>query len=149
MSTSISVPSNPSSQAESLRQQMRAIRRELGTDVEELVEHAERLLDWRYYMHRYPWGMLGAAAFLGYFLVPGRTVVFPTDQNMLSQLAERIPVVVKPSEPKKQGFLAGLIAAGLGMAGKAALGFAAQRLTNMLSQRAFSENVQPEEVYRG
>lgn len=149
MSTSLSTASDPTSQAESLRQQMRSIRRELGTDVEELVEQAERLLDWRYYMRRYPLGIVGAAAFLGYFLVPGRTVVFPTDDDALARLAERIPVAVKPTEEKKQGFLAGLLAAGVGMAGKAALGYATQYVTKLLTQHTSSMNTQREEAYHG
>jgi len=149
MSTSLSTPSNLPSQADSLRQQMRSIRRELGSDVEELVEHAERLLDWRYYIQRYPWALIGAATFVGYFLVPGRTVVFPTDEGALARLAEQIPVSVKPTEEKKQGFLAGLLAAGVGMAGKAALGFATQQVAKLLSQRAASANSQSEEAYHG
>ena len=122
MSTSPTRTSDPLPQADRLRQEMRTIRRELGQDVEELVEHAEQLMDWRYYVRRYPWASLGVAALLGYFVVPQRIVTLPTDEHTLARLADRIPIHPPPSESKKQRptLLGSLVSMGTGLAMRAA-----------------------------
>jgi hypothetical protein len=128
---------DPQQEAEHLRQQMRQIRRELGEEVEELVENAERLMDWRYYVHRYPWFMVGVAAFIGYYLVPRRTVAFPTDNNTLARLAERIPVVVRQEpEAKKPGLYGSLLSFGTNLLMRAALAYAGQQLGKIMGQQA-------------
>jgi len=126
--------SDPAQHAEQLRREMRSIRRELGQDVEDLVENAEQLLDWRYYVRRYPWASVGLAALVGYFVVPSRSLVFPTDSHSLSQLADRIVPVASKPEAKRAGVMAGLISLGTGWLMKAAMGYATQRLGQMLSQ---------------
>ena len=127
--------SDPPPQADRLRQEMRTIRRELGDDVEELVEHAERLMDWKYYVQRYPWACLGGAALLGYFLVPQRIVTLPTDGHTLSRLADRLPIHTKPAEPKKQSLLGWLVSMGTGMALRAAGAYATQQLGKIMAQQ--------------
>jgi len=134
--TNLSTTSEPAATADELRSEMRRIRRDLGNDVEVLVEQAERLMDWRYYVNRYPWGLVGVAAFVGYYLVPQRNVTLPTDERTLEKLAERLPIVVQQkSEAKKQGWLQGLLAAGAGLAMRAALNYASQQATKMFNQR--------------
>lgn len=120
----------PSEEADSLRRQMRTIRRELGNDVEELVVQAERLMDWRYYIQQYPWAMTGLAAIVGYFIVPRRNVTLPTDASTLARLAEKIPVMMPtPPQPKKQGLVGSLISMGTSYAMRAALAYATQQLS--------------------
>jgi len=133
---SLAQSSTPDIEADQLRQRMRAIRRELGADVEDLVGHAERLMDWRYYVQRHPWVSMGIAAFVGYFMVPGRLVAFPTDDSALSKLAERIPVTVQPPEEKKPGLISSLLSLGLNTAGRAALAFAGQQVGKFIGQQA-------------
>jgi len=53
-----------------LQSEMRRVRGELGRDVEELIESTRDVMNWHYYVRRYPWAAMGAAALLGYFLVP-------------------------------------------------------------------------------
>jgi len=127
--------SDPPPQADRLRQEMRTIRRELGDDVEELVEHAERLMDWKYYVQRYPWACLGGAALLGYFLIPQRIVTLPTDEHTLSRLADRLPIHTKPAEPKKQSMLGWLVSMGTGMALRAAGAYLTQQLGKIAAQQ--------------
>jgi len=129
--------SDPPPQADRLRQEMRTIRRELGDDVEELVEHAERLMDWKYYVQRYPWACVGGAALLGYFLVPQRIVTLPTDEHTLSRLADRLPIHTKPAEPKKQQSMLGwLVSMGTGMALRAAGAYLTQQLGKIVADQA-------------
>lgn len=137
MSTNLTRTSDPQPQAGRLRQEMRAIRRELGGDVDEIVEHAERLMDWRYYVERFPWTSVGAALLAGYFVVPGRYVTLPTDERTLEKLAERIPLAMqKNAGPAKKGVLAGLISLGTGFLMRTAMGYATQQLSKMAAQHA-------------
>lgn len=137
--------SDPPPQADRLRQEMRTIRRELGDNVEELVEHAEQLMDWRYYVRRYPWASLGVAALLGYFVVPQRVVTLPTDDHTLSRLADRLPIYPPTNQPKKQrsSMLSSLISMGTGLALRAATGYLTQQVSKIVAQQT---NPQPMEM---
>lgn len=136
----------PQPAADRLRQEMRTIRRELGNDVEVLVGHAERLMDWRYYLQRFPWACVGAATLIGYFIVPQRIVTLPTDEHTLSRLAERLPIRTKPPEPKKQTLLSWLISMGAGMALKAATGYLSQQFNKVVAQQSAPQH---SEVHHG
>jgi len=133
--------------AEQLRQEMRCIRRELGENVEELVVQAERLMDWRYYVHRYPWASIGVAAFLGYFFVPGRTVVLPANKETIARLVEHIPAAVKQPDSKKSTLLGTLFSLGAGLLGRAAVGFATQQVQKMMAQPAPARPTHPVEAH--
>jgi len=137
----------PENRPEQLRREMRSIRRELGENVEELVVQAERLMDWRYYIERYPWVSVGAAAFLGYFLVPGRTVVLPADKQTIAKLVEQIPAMVKQPEPKKSSLFGSLLTMGMGLVGRAAMGYATQQFQKMMAQQAPSRPNHPVEAH--
>lgn len=136
MSTKLTRTSDPPTQADRLRQEMRTIRRELGGDVDEIVEHAERLMDWRYYVERFPWASVGAALVAGYLVVPGRYVTLPTDERTLEKLAERIPVARKKAEPAKKSMVAGLVSLGTGFLMRAAMGYATQYVQKMMAQNS-------------
>lgn len=58
-----------------IQRQMSEIRGEMRHDMQTLVTNARTLSDWRYYVRNYPWACLGAAAFVGYLLVPPRIAV--------------------------------------------------------------------------
>jgi hypothetical protein len=146
--TPISSTSDPTQWAENLRREMRSIRRELGTNVEELVENAERLMDWRYYVERYPWAMVGAAALLGYFVVPRRTVTMPVDGHSLDALAQRIAPALsaRPERAKQEtrpGWISSLISMGTGMVMRAAVGYATQHLSQYLNRMANPPSSEP------
>jgi len=152
MSTTSITSSDPAQQADALRREMRSIRRELGDNVEELVENAERLLDWRYYWRRYPWGMIGAAALVGYFVVPRRMVAMSVDGLSLDELAQRLaPAITSRAEKResKPGWLGSLFSLGVGMLTKAATGYATQYLTQMLKQPDAPHQSRPEEAHYG
>jgi len=135
------------SQVDRLRQEMRTIRREMGEDVEELVEQAERLMDWHYYWQRYPWACVGAATLLGYFVVPGRTITLPTDERSLGKIAERLSgEVQKAGESKKPSLLGSIISMGTGMLLRGAAAYVTQQLGKSLLP---GSNARPEEVHHG
>lgn len=134
MSTSVVTTESPPS-ADRLRQEMRTIRRELGQEVEDLVEHAEQLMEWRYYVRRFPWASVSVAALVGYFVVPQRIVTLPTDEHTLSRLTDRLPLHGKPSEPKKQSMFGWLLSLGTGMALRAASAYLSQQVSKVMAQQ--------------
>jgi hypothetical protein len=78
---------------------MRQVRRELGEDVDGIVDNAQVLTDWRYYVRTYPWICLGAAAAVGFLIVPSRPQVVQPDPKTLAELVKaRKIVVTTPSE---------------------------------------------------
>jgi hypothetical protein len=70
-------------------------------DVREMVASARELTDWTWYVRTYPWLCLGAAATLGYLLIPSRPQAFAKpDFSDLAELARQQKIVVKMEEPK-------------------------------------------------
>lgn len=59
-----------SPQTTAIRQRMEEVRCELDEDLQDIVEGARGVGDWRSYVRAYPWVCLGAAAAVGYLIVP-------------------------------------------------------------------------------
>lgn len=89
------------SQTTDISRRMQEVRSELGDDVEEIVESARTLADWRHYVKQFPWACLAGAAALGFFIVPKRIELISPDANALEELAKRNKLVIK-SDPKPQ-----------------------------------------------
>jgi len=121
--------------ADEIRRQMREVRAELRDDVHELVVSAKDMADWQSYIRAYPWLCVGGALALGYFLVPGRSVVVKPDAEGLIELAKRHKLVVKmdtekPAAQKRGGMLGQL----LGMAASMVLQQGAAVLSQQMNQ---------------
>ena len=82
------------SSADAIRNQMRQVRRELGEDVDGLVDNAQVLTDWRYYVRTYPWLCVGAAAAIGFLIVPSRARIVRPDAETMAELARAHKVVL-------------------------------------------------------
>lgn len=65
------------SHADDICRRMDEIRRAAGDEVDTIVQSARTLSDWRYYAKNHPWLCAGAAAGLGFMLVPRRKVASP------------------------------------------------------------------------
>lgn len=118
--------STTSTEADSVQQQMRQVRRELREGVEEIVENARVMTDWTHYVRSYPWVAVGAAAAVGYLLVPPRNIVVRPDAASLLELAQRDKLVVQvdqqePSKPGLVGMVAGMVTSTLLQGGLAIL----------------------------
>jgi hypothetical protein len=103
--------------ADQIQEEMRHVRSDLRSDVQEIVAGAREMTDWRHYVAAYPWVCIGAAAAVGYFLVPSRPVVIKPSSQDLLELAKAHKLFVDPS-PKpvqKQGLLGSLT--GMAMSG--------------------------------
>lgn len=83
------------SEVEQVRRQMARIRCELDENVEQVVESARQIADWRYYVRAYPWAAVGAAFAAGYFVVPRRVQIVSPDADEIYKLAKKNRIVVQ------------------------------------------------------
>src|SRR4030095_12802878 len=94
--------------AEEIQRQMRDVRSELREDMQEIVENARVMADWQYYVRSYPWLCLGAAAALGFVLVPPRVQMVKPDSRLLADLVRQHQVAIKAEvKPQPSPGLAG------------------------------------------
>lgn len=70
-----------------IRERMDEVRRDLDEDVQEIVEGARDLGQWRTYLRNYPWVGAGLALAAGYLIVPHRAAGMRSDCQPLAQLA--------------------------------------------------------------
>ncbi len=87
--------------ADAIRQQMQDIRRDLADDIDSLAESTREMADWQVYFKRYPWIVMGAAAAVGFLVVPKRVELVHPDPDALLELAKRKKLVVEASPKKK------------------------------------------------
>jgi hypothetical protein len=59
-------------EADEIRERMALIRQRIDEQSDEVVAQVSELSDWRSYVRRHPWVSVGAAAVLGYVLVPSK-----------------------------------------------------------------------------
>jgi len=96
----VTVP--PDEDAEAIRLRMAGVRGALDENVRELVQNAgvladraRNLTDWRYYVKAAPWATVGAAAAVGYLIVPRRVQIVQPDADQIAELARRHQIVVQ------------------------------------------------------
>ena len=82
-----------------IRQRMKEVRRELDEDVQEIVEGARDLRDWRSYVRSYPWLCLGAAVAAGYLIVPRRSAGPQPAARTLAELPKSLAASQSPPLP--------------------------------------------------
>ena len=75
-----------SRETEAIRQRMEEVRCDLDEDVQEIVEGARVMSEWRYYVRTYPWACLGAALAVGYVIVPRRPFGMQADAQTPAEL---------------------------------------------------------------
>jgi hypothetical protein len=130
--------------ADDLQRQMQQVRVEMREDVQVMVDNAREMTDmaremtdWTWYVRRYPWVCLGAAAAVGYLVVPSRSQpAIKPDAKDLLELAKHQKIVVKMEEPKSArpgivGTLARMAASSLLQGGMAVV---SQQLDQFLKQ---------------
>jgi hypothetical protein len=124
--------------ADDIARQMRDVRTELREDVQEIVENARVLTDWQYYVRSYPWLCLGAAAVVGYLLVPPRVQVIKPDPQLLAELVKQHQVQLKAEVQPQPGptLMGRLVRMGAGMALQGAMAVASHGLNQFLQQLA-------------
>lgn len=117
--------SQTTDELDQIQKDMRLIRAELRDGVQGLVDNARdlqdltsALTDWTHYVRNYPWLTLGAAAAIGYWIVPSRPVVRLSTKSatkVADQVQKQMPIP-PPQEPARSSFfgaLAGMAASTL------------------------------------
>jgi hypothetical protein len=139
----MSVSTSPA--AEEIQRQMRNVRSELREDVQEIVENARVMTDWQYYVRSYPWLCLGAAAALGYVLVPPRTHLIKPDPKLLAELVRQHQIAVKAEvKPQPSPTLMGrFVNLGAGLVLQGAMALASRQLNQFLQGLATHTAPQP------
>jgi hypothetical protein len=142
----MSTISTPANSGEEIQRQMRQVRRELGEDMQEIVENARTMTDWRHYVRSYPWVCLGAAALVGYLIVPTRTQVIKPDAATLAEWAKSQKLVVQPAgaAPAKPGMVRQLAGMAAGALLQGGLAMAKQYALQQLAGAAQTNGAPPQ-----
>ncbi len=126
--------------AAEIRRRMEEVRCELGEDVEQIVSSAKTITDWRFYIEHYPWACVGAAAALGYLLVPSRVHVIRPDASALAELAKQNKVVVKAGTETRRSGMGSML---MGLVARAALRGATAFLAAKFTQQVAGDEQTP------
>ena len=119
------------SPADDICQRMESVRRTAGEEVETIVQSAKTLSDWRYYVKNHPFLLAGAAAGLGFFLVPKKKSTqppVPEDAKELIELLKKHHVNGVTVEGPPSGLLKTIAGIATPLLIRTALNFAQSRL---------------------
>lgn len=121
-----------------IRQQMMAIRGRMPYDMDAARQQATQLVDWRYYVRRFPFATLGLTAAAAYMLVPQKiprqTV---PDSRTLAKMAERGQLVIRTEgTPKKATMFDMGLTALTNVLLRAGTAYASQRLGKVMGVQA-------------
>jgi hypothetical protein len=83
--------------SDALRGQMQDIRRDLNDCADAVLKKARTQFDWRHYVASHPWTALGAAAAVGFFLVPRRACSKTGDPEAVTEAVDRVARAIHPS----------------------------------------------------
>lgn len=119
--------------AEEIQREMRQVRAELRGDMQQIVEQANGLSDWQAYVRAYPWAAMGAAAVVGYLLVPARPVIIRPDAKEMMELAKANRLEFEPIAKSKNS-RPGIMGSILNYAGSTLLQLGIAAVTQQLSQ---------------
>jgi len=119
--------------AEQIQREMRQVRAELRGDMQQIVEQANGLSDWQAYVKAYPWAAMGAAALVGYLLVPSRPLIIRPDAKELAELAKTNRLELEPIATSKKSS-PGIVGSLMNYAGSALFQLGMSALTQQLAQ---------------
>src|SRR5207245_5945105 len=109
-----------STEAEELQRRMQEVRMNLGVEMHDLVENARTIADWRHYWRTHPWACCGAAAAIGFLVVPSRRSE-PYDARSVAELANMYDAKLKGIPGSRKGLAGQLAGMAIGVAVQAGL----------------------------
>jgi hypothetical protein len=125
-----------SAATKAIRQQMENVRRDLDEDVQEIVESAREMRDWRSYVTNYPWVCLGTVFVAGYLIVPRRAQERQPDAETLAEFANQSRLLATSQSPPKRnargvlfGFVGKLVMRGISS-------YVSQQVSNLAAAQA-------------
>ena len=120
-----------------IQRRMAQVRHELHEEVREAVQGAQSLTDWRSHVRHHPWLALGAAAAVGYLIVPRRrhepapTIVAVTPHAASAALPS--PAAAEPKKKKRWGLIGSAVGLLAPIAVRAAQNYAIQYLEQWIA----------------
>jgi hypothetical protein len=125
-----------------IQRRMAQVRHELHEDVREAVKGAQELTDWRSQVRNHPWLALGAAAAVGYFIVPRRREPAPAVVAVAPSAA--VPTVAaEPAKKKRWGLIGSAFGLLAPIAVRAAQNYAIQYLEQWIAAQPTAAGPQP------
>ena len=115
---------------DALQSQMELVRSNLQTEFRDLVQNARTATDWRYYWRRYPAACCGAAAILGFILLPSRRADAGARVERLTRANEKF----LGSLPREKSLTRQLFGMALGLAAQGGLRILARHLEQAISK---------------
>ncbi len=112
---------DPAGDGEKIRREMRELREEFDSDVQQIVAQARTLTDWRSYVRARPWLCAGAAMAAGYVLTPALRRAPRPDLAELRKLLDegkQLLAAQAPSPPAKTTAGTSLLTVILGVAAR-------------------------------
>lgn len=101
MKKTVAIKGQDSLERSAIRQRMAEVRSDIDQDVQEIVEGARDLRDWRTYVRSYPWACASVAVAVGYLIVPQRPAVSQPSDEMLAELAKQSRLAAMQDLPTK------------------------------------------------
>jgi len=119
---------------------MQGIRRDIDQDLEDVSASARNLVDWKHYVNAYPWLCLGAAAALGFLVVPKRSaaahadLTTPVEPVSTGRPEVDVASVAAPAVPPSvaRGVFDALVGAVVGVAVREAVAYLGQNAERLL-----------------
>ena len=125
---------------DTVRARMQGIRCDIDQDLEDVSASAHSMVDWKHYVKAYPWVCLGAAAALGFLIVPKRSTATSADWP---RRPNRQRATVRPPRrrrPPCRGWVDALVVAVAGIAVREAIAYLGQNAGKFLANERTSRD---------
>lgn len=123
---------------DAVRARMQGIRCDIDQDLEDVSASAHSMVDWKHYVETYPWVCLGAAAVLGYLIVPKRSPTTAAGQAVPTEPAKSDRPAAK-AESAMPGWVNALVVAVAGIAVREAIAYLGQNAGKFLAMNGHPE----------
>ena len=111
---------------------MQQLRRKIGGEMEDMSASARTMIDWKHYVKTYPWVCLGAAAALGFLIVPKRSKAINAEPATPTELTKSGHLVVQPAPAAARGWVEGLLAIVVSIAVREVIAYLGQSAGRLL-----------------
>ncbi|MGO9110976.1 MAG: hypothetical protein ACLP9L_17275 [Thermoguttaceae bacterium] len=117
---------------DTVQAQMQGIRCDIDKDLEDVSASARSMVDWKHYVKAYPWVCLGAAAALGFLIVPRRSAAANPDLPAPTEPANTGRPVVTSAPSAARGLVDALVGAVAGIAVREVIAYVGQNAERFL-----------------
>ena len=115
-----------------VRARMQGIRCDIDQGLEDVSASARSMVDWKHYVKAYPWVCLGAAAALGFLIVPKRSATVNAVLGTPTEPAKTGPLFVTSAPSVARGLLDAIVATAVSIAVNEATAYLGQNAGRFL-----------------